>query len=224
MWTRVAFFLAVELVRVADRGAIRGMRRRKSRMIEREGLMQLRPIEIDVEVFRFLGRPPHVVHTDTQRHSPRSRGAAGSKNNSYDRNARRLAIRAISLVLEGRHAAERHKTSHGGYNGRTHSGEIVQGAWHVGGAFNFYWGTPFRAARRVSVARSKKGQSGVSGDGWEYWEIQEALTAIAGRLSTSLGSDTLTCPTISIRRFGCACIAARDESAISASSGSRTNI
>jgi hypothetical protein len=53
------------------------------------------------------------------------------------------------------------------YNGQTHTGEIVQGAWHVGGAI---YRTPSAAAEGVD--RTKKGAP-VSLDGWEYWETQK---------------------------------------------------
>ncbi len=53
------------------------------------------------------------------------------------------------------------------YNGQTHTGEVAQGAWHVGGAI---YRTPSAAAG--GAARSKKGNP-VSLDGWGYWEVKK---------------------------------------------------
>jgi hypothetical protein len=126
--------------------------------------MQLRPIEIDVEVFRFLeGRRTSFAQT----HNDILRDLAG------------LPAVKTTPAIETRDACDQGSWSWKGvtlpngtklrmsYNGQTHSGEIVQGAWYVGGAI---YRTPSAAAG--SVARSKKG-SPVSLDGWEYWEIKK---------------------------------------------------
>ena len=52
------------------------------------------------------------------------------------------------------------------YNGTTHTGEIVNGTWHVGGAI---YRTPSAAAG--GCARSKEGKP-VSLDGRKYWEVK----------------------------------------------------
>jgi hypothetical protein len=126
--------------------------------------MQVRPIEIDVEVFRFLeGRRTSF----TQTHNDILRDLAG------------LSAVKATTSMDTRNAGDQGSWSWKGvtlpngtklrmsYNGQTHSGEIAQGAWHVGGAI---FRTPSAAAG--SVARSKKG-SPVSLDGWEYWEIKK---------------------------------------------------
>jgi hypothetical protein len=50
------------------------------------------------------------------------------------------------------------------YNGRSHSGEIVEGRWHVEGGI---YGSPSAAA--VGVAKNKAGEPITSLDGWLYW-------------------------------------------------------
>jgi hypothetical protein len=53
------------------------------------------------------------------------------------------------------------------YNGRSHSGEIMDGQWHVEGGV---YGSPSAAA--VGVARNKAGDPISSLDGWIYWSAQ----------------------------------------------------
>jgi SeqA protein N-terminal domain len=53
------------------------------------------------------------------------------------------------------------------YNGRSHSGEIVDGQWHVEGGI---YGSPSAAA--VGVAKNKSGAPISSLDGWLYWSAQ----------------------------------------------------
>jgi len=126
--------------------------------------MQLRPIEIDVDVYRFLESRRTSF---TQSHNDILR-----------------AIAELKPITSSPPNAASNGNDHGGwswkgvtlpngtklrmsYNGQTHSGEVVQGAWHVGGAI---YRTPSAAAG--GVARSKKGAR-VSLDGWGYWEIKK---------------------------------------------------
>jgi hypothetical protein len=53
------------------------------------------------------------------------------------------------------------------YNGRSHSGEIVDGQWHVEGGVH---GSPSAAA--VGVAKNKSGEPITSLDGWIYWHAK----------------------------------------------------
>jgi hypothetical protein len=53
------------------------------------------------------------------------------------------------------------------YNGRSHSGEIIDGQWHVEGGI---FGSPSAAA--VGVAKNKAGEPITSLDGWLYWHAQ----------------------------------------------------
>ena len=126
--------------------------------------MQLRPVEVDVEVYRFLeGRRTSFSqsHNDILRHIaglkpvtlPPSNGASnGTGHGSWSWKGVMLP-NGTKLRMS--------------YNGQAHNGEIVQGAWHIGGAI---YRTPSAAAG--GVARSKKGAQ-VSLDGWEYWEIKK---------------------------------------------------
>lgn len=52
------------------------------------------------------------------------------------------------------------------YNGKTHTGRLINGTWHVEGKV---FHSPSGAAR--GVARSKKGKP-VSLDGWKYWHVR----------------------------------------------------
>jgi hypothetical protein len=138
--------------------------------------MQLRPIEVDVEVYRFLESRRtsfSQTHNDILRAlanlkpvtSASSNGASGSSN---DQGA--WSWKGVTLPNGTKLRMS--------YNGQTHSGEIVQGAWHVGGAI---YSTPSAAAG--SVARSKKGAP-VSLDGWGYWEIKKPDTDRWVRIDT----------------------------------------
>ena len=132
----------------------------------KEAPMQLRPIEVDVDVYRFLesqrtsftqshndilrviAKLPAVASTSTPPDSP---------SNAVDHGGWRWKGVALPNGTKLRMS----------YNGQTHTGEIVHGAWHVGGAI---YRTPSAAAG--GVARSKKGEP-VSLDGWGYWEIKK---------------------------------------------------
>ena len=126
--------------------------------------MQLRPIEVDVEVFRFLESRRasfSQTHNDILREiaglKPVSSSAPNSANASPDQGA--WSWKGVTLPNGTKLRMS--------YNGQTHTGEITQGAWHVGGAI---YRTPSAAAG--GVARSKKGAS-VSLDGWGYWEVKK---------------------------------------------------
>lgn len=125
--------------------------------------MQLRPIEVDVDVYRFLeSRRTSFAQT----HNDILRDVAGLP-------------RVATTQPNGAGSADQGGWSWKGvtlpngtklrmsYNGQIHAGEIAQGAWHVGGAI---YRTPSAAAG--GVARSKKGAP-VSLDGWGYWEIKK---------------------------------------------------
>jgi len=58
------------------------------------------------------------------------------------------------------------------YNGRTYSGEILDGQWHVEGGV---YGSPSAAA--VGVAKKKSGEPVTSLDGWLYWSARLPGTA-----------------------------------------------
>lgn len=126
--------------------------------------MQLRSIEIDVEVFRFL--ESHRT-SFAQTHNDILRNLAGLKSIALT-----PSNNAPSGADEGGWLWKGVMLPNGtklrmSYNGQTHSGEVVQGAWHVAGAI---YRTPSAAAG--GVARSKKGAP-VSLDGWGYWEIKK---------------------------------------------------
>ena len=126
--------------------------------------MQLRPIEIDVEVYRFL----ETRRTSfTQTHNDILRDLAGLKPITSS-----LSNGAATGTDQGGWSWKGVTLPNGtkvrmSYNGQTHSGEVAQGAWHVGGAI---YRTPSAAAG--GVARSKKGAP-VSLDGWGYWEVKK---------------------------------------------------
>jgi hypothetical protein len=127
--------------------------------------MQLRPIEIDVDVFRFLeSRRTSFAQT----HNDILREVAGlpTVKLASTNGANSTAIQHSGWSWKGVALPNGTKLRMS-YNGQTHAGEIMQGAWHVGGAI---YRTPSAAAG--GVARSKKGAP-VSLDGWEYWEIQK---------------------------------------------------
>jgi hypothetical protein len=125
--------------------------------------MQLRPVEIDVDVFRFLESRRSSF---TQTHNDILRELAGlspiaSSKNGTDHHAASGAWSWKGVELPN---GTRLRMS---YNGQTHTGEIAQGTWHVGGAI---YRSPSAAAG--GVARSKKGAP-VSLDGWAYWEVKK---------------------------------------------------
>jgi hypothetical protein len=123
--------------------------------------MQLRPIEVDVDVYRFLESRRTSF---SQTHNDILRDLAGLKT---------VAPQATNGTESGSGWSWKGVTLPDGtklrmsYNGQTHTGEIVQGAWHVAGAI---YRTPSAAAG--GVARSKKGAP-VSLDGWGYWEVKK---------------------------------------------------
>ena len=127
--------------------------------------MQLRPIEIDVEVFRFIeGKRTSFA----QSHNDILREIAGIPpvNSRSEYVLETALIGNRSWSWKGVKLPHRTKLRMA-YNGRTHAGEVLDGAWHVGGAI---YRTPSAAAG--GVARSKAGKQ-VSLDGWEYWEAQQ---------------------------------------------------
>lgn len=126
--------------------------------------MQLRPVEVDVEVYRFLEirrTSFSQTHNDILRAlaglNPVTSASSNGASNSNDQGA--WSWKGVTLPNGTKLRMS--------YNGQTHAGEIVQGAWHVGGAI---YRTPSAAAG--GVARSKKGAP-VSLDGWGYWEIKK---------------------------------------------------
>jgi len=126
--------------------------------------MQLRPIEIDVDVFRFLESRRTSF---AQSHNDILRSIAGLPSIDAQSNGASTAEVTGGWTWKGVTLPNGTKLRMN-YNGRSHTGEIMQGAWHVGGAI---YRTPSAAAG--GVARSKKGAP-VSLDGWEYWEIQKS--------------------------------------------------
>jgi hypothetical protein len=128
--------------------------------------MQLRPVEIDVDVFRFLESRRTAF---TQTHNDILREVAGlppAKTTATIGAAKATADQNGGWLWKGVQLPNGTRLRMS-YNGQTHAGEIMQGAWHVGGAI---YRTPSAAAG--GVARSRRGAP-VSLDGWEYWEIQK---------------------------------------------------
>jgi hypothetical protein len=126
--------------------------------------MQLRPIEIDVEVFRFLESRRTSF---TQTHNDILREVAGLppvKASTINDSTKATADGGWSWKGVELPNGTKLRMS---YNGQTHSGEIMQGAWHIGGAI---YQSPSAAAG--GVARSKKGRP-VTLDGWQYWDVQK---------------------------------------------------
>jgi len=125
--------------------------------------VQLRPIEVDVEVFRFIESKRtsfSQTHNDILRALASLNPATSSSTNGAGSNDHGgWSWKGVTLPNGTKLRMS--------YNGQTHGGEIVQGAWHVGGAI---YRTPSAAAG--GVARSKKGAP-VSLDGWGYWEIKK---------------------------------------------------
>ncbi len=127
--------------------------------------MQLRPIEIDVDVFRFLESRRtsfSQTHNDILRdiaHLKPATATRPSANPSDGIDHDGWSWKGVSLPNGTKLRMS--------YNGQSHSGEVMQGAWHVGGAI---YRTPSAAAG--GVARSKKGAP-VSLDGWGYWEVKK---------------------------------------------------
>ena len=125
--------------------------------------MQLRPIEVDIDVYRFIeGKRTSFA----QSHNDILREIAGLSP------ATAGGLNSISDPSEGRSwTGKGVSIPHGtkirmSYNGKTHLGYIVNGAWHVDGAI---YRSPSAAAG--GAARSKQGHP-VSLDGWIYWEAQ----------------------------------------------------
>lgn len=122
--------------------------------------MQLHPIEIDIEVHRFLESRRTAF---AQTHNDILRSLAGlpvlvaQSNGTTPDVTGGWSWKGVTLPNGTKLRMN--------YNGQTHTGEIRQGAWHVGGAI---YRTPSAAAG--GVARSKSGAP-VSLDGWEYWEV-----------------------------------------------------
>jgi hypothetical protein len=125
--------------------------------------MQLRSIEIDIDVFRFL---ESCRTSFVQTHNDILRSVAGLPPINAGSNGASATNATGGWSWKGVALPNGTKLRMS-YNGQTHTGEIVQGAWHVGGAI---YRTPSAAAG--GVARSKKGTP-VSLDGWGYWEVQK---------------------------------------------------
>lgn len=126
--------------------------------------MQLRPIEIDVDVYRFLeSRRTSFAqtHNDILRDLAGLKSVASTPSHGVGNGTDQGGWLWKGVTLPN---GTKLRMS---YNGQTHSGEVVQGAWHVGGAI---YRTPSAAAG--GVARSKKGAP-VSLDGWGYWEVKK---------------------------------------------------
>jgi len=122
--------------------------------------MQLRPIEVDVEVYRFLESRRtsfSQTHNDILRDWAGFKPVTSSPPNGADHGG--WSWKGVTLPNGTKLRMS--------YNGQTHTGEIVQGGWQVGGAI---YRTPSAAAG--GVARSKKGAP-VSLDGWGYWQIKK---------------------------------------------------
>ena len=123
--------------------------------------MQIRPIEVDVEVYRFLesrrtsfSQTHNDILRDLARLKPVTSSPAKGPGSSGGWSWKGVTLpNGTKLRMS--------------YNGQTHTGEIVQGGWHIGGAI---YRTPSAAAG--GVARSKKGAP-VSVDGWAYWEFKK---------------------------------------------------
>jgi hypothetical protein len=126
--------------------------------------VQLRPIEIDVEVFRLLeSRRASFAQT----HNDILREVVGLS-------PVKAINGAVSMPAEhsGGWSGKGVSLPNGSklrmsYNGQTYTGEIKQGAWHVGGAI---YSSPSAAAG--GVARTKRGLP-VTLDGWGYWDVQK---------------------------------------------------
>ena len=125
--------------------------------------MQQRPIEVDIDVYRFIeGKRTSFA----QSHNDVLREIAGLSPTTA------VGLKLVSDASEGRAwTGKGVSLPHGtklrmSYNGKTHLGDIVNGAWHVDGAI---YRSPSAAAG--GAARSKQGRP-VSLDGWIYWEAQ----------------------------------------------------
>ncbi len=124
--------------------------------------MQQRPIEVDIDVYRFIeGKRTSFA----QSHNDILREIAGL---SPSVSGLRLVMDAPEgLAWTGKGVSLPHGTKlRMSYNGKTHLGEISNGAWHIEGGI---YRSPSAAAG--GVARSKQGRP-VSLDGWSYWEAQ----------------------------------------------------
>ena len=129
--------------------------------VKQEILMQTRSIDIDLEVFRFLESKRSSFeqsHNDILRELAGFSGGSRASSSAQAEIGRAWVWKGVTLP---------HNTKlRMSYNGRMHTGEVLDGVWHVEGE-------TFRAPSAASsgVARTKQGNS-VSLDGWEYWEVQ----------------------------------------------------
>src|ERR1700722_13119138 len=91
--------------------------------------MQLRPIEIDIEVYRFI----EAKRTSfAQSHNDILREVAGLPKAAVG--LKLAAAAADGMAWTGKGVSLPHGTKlRMTYNGKTHLGEIVNGAWHVDG-------------------------------------------------------------------------------------------
>lgn len=125
--------------------------------------MQLRPIEIDIDVYRHVeGKRSSFAqsHNEILREIFGLNPEKASSSPIFNGGDDSPAWSWKGLILP--HGAKLRMN----YNGRAHTGEVSNGAWHIEGAI---YRTPSAAAK--GVARTKKGQP-VSLDGWRYWEAQ----------------------------------------------------
>ena len=126
--------------------------------------MQLRPIAVDVDVFRFLESRRSSfdqTHNDILREViglPPVNPSPSSDTKPEDSNRGAWSWKGVTLP-----SGTQLRMS---YNGRIQTGEVAHGAWHVAGAF---YRTPSAAA--AGVARSKDGNP-VSLNGWLYWDVK----------------------------------------------------
>ncbi|WP_156428244.1 hypothetical protein [Novosphingobium sp. FSW06-99] len=125
--------------------------------------MQQRPIEVDIDVYRFIeGKRTSFA----QSHNDILRVIAGLTP-AVSSNDKVGIDSSAGLAWTGKGVSLPHGTKlRMNYNGKTHHGEIFNGAWHIEGGI---YRSPSAAAG--GVARSKQGRP-VSLDGWSYWETQ----------------------------------------------------
>jgi hypothetical protein len=127
--------------------------------------MQLRPIDIDLEVHRlieqhrtsFAQSPNDIVRELFGLASPAKGSANKSAGDSPHPVTGDWSTKGVTLPA----GTELRMT----YNGRTHSGVVSGGAWQIAGAI---YTSPSSAAD--ALARSRDGKH-VSLNGWRLWEV-----------------------------------------------------
>lgn len=129
--------------------------------------MQLRPIDIDIEVHRHIEqhrRSFSQAPNDILRQLFGLAAAGGDGNEAGGRNGDAPAPLSGDWSWKGvtlPAGTELRMT----YNGRTHTGIVTGGSWQVAGAI---YSSPSSAAD--ALARSRDGQR-VSLNGWMLWEV-----------------------------------------------------